>query len=502
MDIIMQYFMGIDVSTTASKALVIDETGAIKACRSYPHTLQTPKPLWSEQNPDEWWHATCHAIKDVIHEIPASEIAGIGLTGQMHGLVVLDKEGKVLRPAILWNDQRSSLECEDITKTLGDKFILKHIGSNLFPCFLITKLLWLKKHEPDCYDQIAHILLPKDYIRFCLSGKYVTDVSDGSGIGLMDIANRTWSPILSQEFGFARSILPELCESQDVCATVSKEAATQTGLVSGTLIVGGAGDQPAQSIGSGIIKNGMVSMAVGTSGVLLSATDSYKPDSMGRVNTFCYAIPGHWFHMGVTMSAAGSLRWFRDNFTPNMEYPELDKLAKKVSRGSNGLLFAPYLSGERHPHSDSFARGCFVGLTLRHSLPHMIRAVLEGVAFSLNDTLELIKSLGINPTSIIVSGGAANSVLWKNILAEVLGLSLHTINSNEGAAFGAAILASVGTKAWADVPSACEALIQNTGTIAPDKNGIESYREIFPAYQALYPNLKPINTQLAKFDHL
>ncbi|MCC2626173.1 MAG: xylB [Burkholderiales bacterium] len=496
----MSYFLGIDVSTTASKVLAIDEKGIAKSCKSYLHTLQTPKPLWSEQHPHEWWQATLNAIKDVLKEIPANKIASIGLTGQMHGLVILDKHGKVLRPAILWNDGRSSLECESITKTFGAQFILEHIGSNLFPCFLITKLLWLKKHEPDCYNQIAHILLPKDYIRFCLSGKYITDVSDGSGIGLMDIAKRTWSDVLLQEFDLTYNILPKLCESPEVSATVSVDASIETGLIAGTLIVGGAGDQPAQSVGSGVIKKDMLSLTIGTSGVILSATDSYNPDPKGRVNTFCYAIPGYWFNMGVTMSAAGSLRWFRDNITPGVDYPDLDLLASNISRGSNGLLFTPYLSGERHPYSDPFARGNFVGLTLRHNLSHMVRAVLEGVAFSLRDVLDLIKSLGIDPISIMISGGAANSLLWKNIIAEIMGATLYTINSNEGAAFGAAILGAVGAEAWSNVPEACNALVKKNETIIPDKVGIATYKRLYPVYRDIYPQLQTIFDKLSKFE--
>ena len=494
------YFLGIDVSTTASKALVIDQEGHVVASHSKEYALKTPYPLWAEQNPDDWWEATSHSIQQVLKKVSPESIASIGLTGQMHGLVSLDKKGKPLRPAILWNDQRSNAECEEITEQLGSDFLIKHIGSILLPCFITPKLLWLKKQEPDVYDAISHILLPKDYVRFCLSGEYATDVSDASGLGLLDIEKRIWSTALLSILKIPHSWLPRLFESQEISATVSAAAAKKTGLKVGTPIAAGAGDQPAQSIGNGIIESGLVSLAVGTSGVTFSIADKYHPDLQGRVNTFCHAIPNKWFHMGVTMSAAGSLRWLRDTLAPTSSYASLDQKAVTISRGSNGLLFAPYLSGERHPHSDAFARATWVGLTLNHQLAHMIRSVLEGVAFSLRDNIELFRILGIHPESVIMSGGGANSELWSMIIAEVMGLPLYTLHSNEGAALGAAILAAVGVKAWPDVPSACCDLIKKNKEILPDPLAVTTYDQIYKIYRELYPNLSKTFHHLTEFD--
>lgn len=494
------YFIGIDVSTTASKTLVIDTQGKVVACQTAAHPLSTPYPLWSEQNPQDWWSATCATLREVLKTIPAEHITAIGLTGQMHGLVTIDQHGYPLRPAILWNDQRSSEQCEKITRQLGADFITQHLGSILLPCFITPKLLWLKENEPEIYKKIAHILLPKDYIRFRLSGEYATDVADGSGLGLMDIKKRAWSDILISAADIPEHWLPSLHESQHICAWVNAAAAAETGLKIGTPIVAGAGDQPAQGIGSGIVEPGAASLAVGTSGVMFSVTDQYKPDPQGRLNTFCHAVPNQWFYMGVTMSAAGSMRWLRDMLAPNTYYAALDKQAALIRHGADGLLFAPYLSGERHPHSDPFARGAWVGLTLRHGLAHMTRAVMEGVAFSLRDLLELLHLLGIHPSDLMISGGAANSSLWKKIIAEVMGLPLYTVNSNEGAALGAAILAAVGVKAWPDVFSACNDLIKKHNSEIPQPEGIAAYQKLYPLYRKLYPSLREIFQQLSIYE--
>jgi xylulokinase len=495
-----KYFIGIDVSTTASKALVIDAQGNVITSRSYPHPLSTPRPLWSEQDPDDWWKASSAALRDVMKEIPADEVGAIGLTGQMHGLTSLDGEGRPLRPAILWNDQRSGAQCAAITEKVGASRLYGIIGSILLPGFTAPKLLWVHDNEPDVYRQVRHILLPKDYVRFKLSGAYITDVAEGSGTGLMEIGKRTWSDEMLAAFDFPREWLPELCESQDVCTTVSEAAAAETGLRAGTPIVGGAGDQPAAGVGNGMVKMGQTSLTVGTSGVAYAISDHYAPEPEGRLHTFCGPIPGHWCYLGVMLSAAGSLRWLHDELAAGMGYDEINRHAESVPRGSLGLVFAPYLTGERNPHPDPLARGAFVGFTLRHGLPHMIRSVMEGVAFGMRDQVELLRAQGVNPTEAVISGGAANSKVWRQLTTDIMGVPLYTVNTHDSSAFGAAILASVGAGAWPDVPTASLNCVSRVDTTQPDPAGVADYTRLYPIFRGLYPALKETFAALASFE--
>lgn len=485
-----QYLIGIDVSTTASKALAIDPQGSVITSRSYPHELSTPRPLWSEQDPEDWWTATRRALRDVMQEVPAGQVAAIGLTGQMHGLTTLDKAGRPLRPAILWNDQRSGAQCAEITERVGAQRLYQIIGTMLLPGFTAPKIRWLRQNEPEVYAQIAHILLPKDYIRYRLSGAFVADVADGSGLSLMDVGQRAWSDEMLAAFEIPRTWLPDLCESPEVCAYVSEEAAEETGLKAGTPIVGGAGDQPAGGVGNGIVREGQASLTIGTSGVAYAISARYTPEPEGRLHTFCGPMPGTWMHMGVMLSAAGGLRWLHDALAPGMSYDVLNQQAESVPRGALGLLFAPYLTGERNPHPDPYARGAFVGLTLRHGLPHLFRAVMEGVAFGMRDQLELLRALGVNPQEAVLSGGAANSPVWRRLTTDIMGIPLYTVNTSEGAAFGAAILAAVGAGLYADVPSACQQMVRRVEVFAPDAQGVADYERLYPAYRALYPALK------------
>ncbi len=418
----------------------------------------------------------------------------------MHGLVILDAEGRPLRPAILWNDQRSHVECQEITEMLGADYLYQHIGSAMLPCFFTPKLLWIKKNEPLIYHKIAHVLLVKDYIRYRLSGAYISDVADASGMGLMEIAKRTWSQHILSTLDIPQNWLPTLCESPEIASTVSTTGAAATQLLAGIPIVGGAGDQPAQSIGSGVDGPHKVSMAIGTSGVVFTVNDAYHPEPQGRLNTFCHAIPNTWFHMGVTLSAAGSFEWFRNTLAPKTPYAELDQLAQIIPVGSNGLLFTPYLSGERHPHADPLVRASFVGLTLRHNLGHMARAVMEGVAFSLKDVMELFYQNGIKPTAITVSGGAANSPLWRQIIADVIGLPLYVVNTNEGAALGAAVLAAVGCKAYPSVKDACQHMILRSPSAQPIASHVEQYNQVYAVYRQLYPLLRETCVDLASIE--
>ncbi len=495
-----RYFIGVDVSTTASKAVVVDEQGNVVTTKSHPHELYTPRPLWSEQDPENWWQAASQSLREAVQEVGADAVAAIGLTGQMHGLTSLDKDGQPVRPAMLWNDQRSIAQCAEITEKIGAKRLYQLIGSILLPGFTAPKLLWVKQNEPDVFGRIAHILLPKDYIRYRLSGAYVADVADGSGFGLMDIGKRTWSDELLSAYGFSRSILPELCESQDVSARVSEAGAAATGLKVGTPIVGGAGDQPASGVGNGIVEPNQASLTVGTSGVAYAANARYEPEPDGRLHTFCGPMPGTWMHMGVMLSAAGGLRWLHDEVTPGMNYDELNRHAESVPRGALGLLFAPYLTGERNPHPDPFARGAFIGFTLRHGVPHMIRSVMEGVAFGMRDQLELLRSLGVNPKEAVIAGGLVNSPVWKHLTTDIMGIPLYTVNTGESSAFGAAILAAVGTGAYPDVPTACKAMVRRVETIQPDPAGAADYERLYPIFQGLYPALKTTYAALAKFE--
>ncbi len=495
-----KYFMGVDTSTTASKALVVDEQGNVIVVKGNPHELSTPRPLWSEQDPENWWEAASKSIREVVQVVGAENIAAIGLTGQMHGLTSLDKDGKPVRPAILWNDQRSSPQCESVTEKVGAKRVYQIVGSRILAGFTAPKILWVHENEPENYARIAHVLLPKDYIRYRLSGAFVCDVADASGFGCMDVGKRTWSDEMLAAFDIPRAWLPDLCESQEVSAYVSEEGAAATGLKVGTPIVGGAGDQPASGVGNGIVSKNQASLTVGTSGVAYAFNSQYAPEPDGRLHTFCGPIPGTWFHMGVMLSAAGGLRWLHDELTPNLSYDELNKQAESVPRGALGLLFAPYLTGERNPHPDPFARGAFVGFTLRHGLAHMIRSVMEGVSFGMRDQLELLRSLGAAPSEAVIAGGLVNSPIWLQLTADIMGIPLYTVNTGESSAFGAAILAAVGWGAYADVPTACANMIRRETTIQPDAQGTADYERLYPSFRGLYPALKDTYAALAQFD--
>jgi xylulokinase len=484
-----RYFIGIDVSTTASKALVIDRDGTVVASQSNPHELSTPRPLWSEQDPENWWQATSKSLRTVMTQVSPDDVAAIGLTGQMHGLTPLDKAGKPIRPAILWNDQRSGQQVAEMTEKVGYKRMVQTMGSMLLPGFTAPKMVWMRQNEPDNYKQIAHVLIPKDYVRYRLSGAFIADVTEASGFGTMDLGKRTYSDDLLAAWDLPRSWFPELCESPDICTVVSAEAAAETGLKAGTPIVGGAGDQPAAAVGMGVVHEGMLSLAIGTSGVAHAPAYTYAPEPDGRLHVFCGAVPGSWLYLGVMLSAAGSLRWLHDELCAGMSYDEINGRAGSVPAGSLGLLFAPYLTGERNPHPDPYARGAFVGLTLRHGLSHFIRSTMEGIAFGMRDQVELLRGLGVNPAEAVVTGGATNSPVWLQLTTDIMGIPLYTINTNEGSAFGAAILAAVGAGAYPDVPTACGAMVRKVDTVQTTAAKAD-YERLYPIFRALYPALK------------
>lgn len=486
-------FLGIDVSTTAAKALLIDGNGAVIAVTSTPLTVSTPRPLWSEQDPHDWWEATAASIRRALAEAgaAAADVAAVGLTGQMHGLTLLDKENRVLRPAILWNDQRTGDECLEITERFGFERLLALTGNKMLTGFTAPKILWVRKHEPEVYRRVAHILLPKDYVRFRLTGEYAVDKADGAGMLLFDLKRRTWAPELLDLLEIPAAWLPTPYEGPEITGAVTAEAAAHTGLRPGTPVVAGGGDQAAGAVGVGAIAPGIVALALGTSGVVFAATAEPYIEPEGRLHSFCHSVPGMWHLMGVMLSAAGSLRWYRDTLAPGVAFDDVVTPAGDVPAGAEGLFFLPYLTGERTPHPDPLARGAFVGLTVRHTQAHMTRAVLEGVAFGLRDSLELIRSAG--PIGQVrVTGGGARSALWRQILADVLNVELITVNTAEGAAYGAALLAGVGAGRWATVAESCAATIRPVEQTAPHAAHVPVYEQAYAHYRTLYPALRPL----------
>lgn len=487
------FFLGLDISTTGAKALLIDAQGNVVSSATTPLALSTPKPRWSEQDPYEWWDGITRSIRAALKKagVDGDMVRAVGLTGQMHGLVLLDESGAVLRPAILWNDQRTGAQCDEIRQRMGKARFIQITGNDALTGFTAPKILWVQAHEPEVYTKAAHVLLPKDYVRFRLTGAYAMDKAGGAGTVLMDIEARDWSDEVLDALEIPAEWLPPTFEGPAITGEVSAQAATATGLAPGTPIVGGGGDQAAGAVGVGAVEPGIVSVVLGTSGVVFAATPAPYVEPEGRLHAFCHAVPETWHLMGVMLSAAGSLRWYRDTLAPGVAYDELLAPAADVPVGSEGLFFLPYLTGERTPHPDPLARGAFVGLTVRHKQTHLTRAVLEGVAFGLRDSFRLIKAAGLGEiTQVRVSGGGAKSALWRQILADVLDQTLITVNTTEGAAYGAALLAGVSAGAWPTVPAACEATIKAVDGTEPQPEHVAAYDARYPQYRALYPALK------------
>jgi len=499
----MAYFLGIDTSTTATKALLMAASGEVVAVASSEYSYETPRPLWSEQHPDLWWEGMVASTRQVLAKsgVDPAHVACVGLTGQMHGLVLLDGVGQALRPAILWNDQRTAAQCDEIRRRLGKERLIRLTGNDALTGFTAPKILWVQEHEPDLYGRVRHILLPKDYVRLKLTGDYATDRAGAAGTLLFDIQARDWSPEMLEVLGIPAAWLPPTHEGPEVTGRISSAAALATGLRAGTPVVAGGGDQAASAVGVGAVEPGIIALTLGTSGVVFAATDRPLVDPEGRLHAFCHAAPGRWHLMGVMLSAAGSLRWYRDTLAPGVGFDALLAPAADVPAGSEGLLFLPYLTGERTPHPDPLARGAFVGLTVRHTRPHLTRAVLEGVAFGLRDSFELIKSAGLAEIrQVRASGGGAKSALWLSILADVLGVELVTVNTTEGAAYAAALLAAVGAGVWADVASACRESIHVTGVTAPRPDEVDRYERHYAIYRDLYPALKALLHRLGAGD--
>jgi len=492
-------FIGIDVGTSSIKALLVNPNGEVLANSNPQYPFQTPAPLWAETDPEVWWHATCAALKELLKDQKPERIGGVGLTGQMHGLVLLDQEGQPLRPCIMWNDQRSYKECDEMMESIGQSEVLRITGNPILAGFTAPKLRWVEKNEPEIFSKISKVLLPKDFIRYRLTGEFFSDVSDASGTSMLNVGKRQWSDEILSAMGWPRDWLPEVTESTIASAKISPSVSDLTGLVAGTPVIAGGGDQAAQAVGCGIVKQGMVSATLGTSGVVFAQSDEYRVEPEGKLHAFCHAMPGKWHLMGVMLSAAGSFQWFKNELGKEEQkreeagegnaYDFLTGAAADVAPGCEGLIFLPYLSGERTPHPDPHARGAFVGITLRHRKPHLTRAVLEGVSFGLKDSLSLMQSLGVQPEKVILSGGGARSDVWKQMLADVFETPCTLVNATEGAAYGAALLASVGCGAYSCVEGASKAWIRETEQIRVGANHLE-YQKNYKVYQDLYPALK------------
>jgi xylulokinase len=494
------HFLGIDVGTGGTRAVVINEGGEVVASATEEHqAFASPRIGWAEQNPEDWWRACGVAVRNALWGagLDGSAIGCVGFSGQMHGAVMLDSNDAVVRPALIWCDVRTEKQCIELTREIGAEHLIQLTCNPALPNFTVTKFIWVRENEPENWRRVRSVLLPKDYVRFRLTGEHAIDVADASGTLLLNVANRCWSAEMMRRTGVEEAMLPRLYESQEICGRVSKPGASATGLKSGIPVVAGAGDQAAGAMGMGIVAPGAVSATIGTSGVVFAATDRPALDSKGRLHTFCHAVPQRWHVMGVTQAAGLSLRWFRDQFGAGPSdgrdpYERLTEEASQIPPGSDGLLWAPYLMGERTPHLDPNARGGLIGLTASHTRGHVIRAILEGVAFSLKDTFTLFAEMSVPVNRIRLGGGGARSALWRQIQADVYGREVEIVEAEEGAAYGAAILAGVGAGCWPSVDEACNKVIRVAQVVAPQPAGMEMMARRYEAYRKMYAAIRSV----------
>lgn len=483
------HFLGIDVGTGGSRAVIVDEDGVLKASSTEVHEpFASPRAGWAEQHPDDWWRAAAAAVRGALSKsgVEPGDIRAVGLSGQMHGAVLLDETDTPLGPAIIWCDQRTAGQCTELNAKIGARRLIELVSNPALPNFTLTKLLWTRENEPEKWIRVRSVMLPKDYVRLKLTGERATDMADGSGTLMLDVANRTWSTEMLGSVAIDQAILPALFESPEITGAVTEAAARETGLQAGTPVAAGAGDNAAGAIGMGIVSPGDVSVTIGTSGVVFAVTDAPKIDPSGRIHTLCHAIPGTWHVTGVTQAAGLSFQWFRNNLAEGESYDDLTRVAAGIEPGAEGLLWTPYLMGERTPHMDPDARASLIGLTARHTKAHIVRAILEGVAFSLRDSIEIFRGLGIPIGRIRLGGGGARSPLWRGIQADVYGQEVEIIEADEGAAFGAALLAGVGAGGWSTVAEACEASIRVAETVEPDSRGMEVLEERYLVFGKVY----------------
>lgn len=500
----MQYLLGIDIGTSGTKTALFDTDGNVIKSVTFEYPLIQPKNGWAEQNPIDWFNACINGIKSVISKsgVNSSDILAIGLSGQMHSLVMLDENNNILRPAILWCDGRTINECDEIHNIIGKNRLIEITANPALAGFTSTKILWVRKNEPEIYKKCKHILLPKDYIRFKLTGVYATDVSDASGMGLLDIYNRCWSDEVLQKLDIDKNLLAKVYESPEITGYITNEISTLTGLKPNTPVIAGAGDNAAAAVGTGVVEDGKAFATIGTSGVVFAHTNNLSIDSKGRVHTFCCAVPNAWHVMGVTLSAGASLQWFKNQLCEDIiscanqksidPYEIMTELAQKSPIGSNNLIFSPYLMGERTPHLDSQCRGSFVGLSCIHSRSDLIRSIMEGVTFSLRDCSEILKEMGISNDRIIACGGGSSSIFWRQMISDIINCPVTTVSGKEGPAFGAAILAGVGTNVYPNVQYACKKVIKEGNTIKTNQENNKKYEIYYKSYQKIYPALKDI----------
>jgi xylulokinase len=496
----MANLLGIDVGTGGTRAIVIDAAGRIVGSATHEHVpFASPETGWAEQDPGDWWHAACGAVPAALAaaHLTGDDITAIGFSGQMHGSVLLDDRGEVIRPALIWCDQRTDAQCREITETIGAARLIELTYNPALTGFTLPKLLWVREHEPQAWERVRAVLLPKDYVRYRLTGERATDVADASGTLLFDVGGRRWSGDMLDAMELDAAILPRAYESPEVTGTVSTEGAAATGLRPGTPVVAGGGDQAAGAVGMGIVRAGAVSATIGTSGVVFAATDRPALDPGGRVHTFCHAVPGRWHIMGVTQGAGLSLRWFRDQFGAGADdgrdpYERLTEEAARVPPGAGGVLWAPYLMGERTPHLDPHARAALLGLTASHTRAHVVRAILEGVTFSLKDTFSIFSEMQVPVTGVRLGGGGARSALWRQIQADIYGHPVEIVEAEEGAAYGAALLAGVGGGVWRTVDDACTAVVRVATRVTPDPAARAVMARQYEAFRAIYPATRGI----------
>jgi xylulokinase len=494
------YWMGVDVGTGGTRALLVDANGREVAAVTAPHEdMRIERPLWAEQRPEDWSQAAMQAIRGVLARAGASgdDVRGVGLSGQMHGLVILDSKNTVIRPALIWCDQRSQPQVDFINAKIGKDKVLEYTANPVLTGFTLPKLLWVRDHEPQQFERVRKMLLPKDYIRFTLTGEFASEVSDASGTAVFDVMRRRWSHEMMEGLGLDRGILAACYESSEVSSTISSQAAGLTGLKAGTPVVGGGGDQAASAVGNGIVESGTVSCTLGTSGVVFAHMEKVAYDPQGRVHTFCHAVRDKWHVMGVTQGAGLSLQWLRNQLAPGATYDSLTQEAAMAPAGSQGLFWLPYLMGERTPHLDAQARGGWIGLTAKHTRADLIRSVIEGVSYSQKDCFDLVEQLGVAVSSVRASGGGARSLFWRQILADVFRKRVASLETQEGSAYGAALLAMVGTGEYASVPEACAATIREADSLEPRAAEAALYGRALDVYRSLYPALQPLYGRMA-----
>jgi xylulokinase len=498
------YWLGLDVGTSGSRALLVHADTRVRYSFTAPHEdMRMSRPLWAEQDPDDWWRASQAAIRGVLHEAGAEgkDISGVALSGQMHGLVLLDQDQNVIRPALIWCDQRSQPQVDFVNAKLGPETVLRSTANPVLTGFTLPKLLWVRDNEPQKFEAVRKMLLPKDYVRFRLTGEFATDVSDASGTALFDVVNRKWSAEMVRGVGLDADILPRAYESSEVTGKISAAAAEATGLLAGTRVMGGAGDQAASAIGNGIVEPGTVSCTIGTSGVVFAFLEKPAYDAAGRIHTFCHAVPGAWHVMGVTQAAGLSLQWFRNRFAPNCGYEELTREAALSPAGADGLFWLPYLMGERTPHLDANARAGWIGLTAKHERADLVRAILEGVCYSQKDALEIIAQLGAHPSSVRLSGGGARSPFWHQLFADIFDQRVATLETQEGSAYGAALLAMIGTGEYSNAVEISRLAVKEVSVKEPQQQlTVDFYRRHYEIYQSLYPALKATFRTIAQAD--